>query len=87
MYILQDHVDCFSMIMIREHNLEEKKSCERTVPECRVYSFLARILRHENFVHGEIISHGQKIGERGVPNSHKLKTIRQISPWRDLIHL
>ena len=31
--------------------------------------------------------HIEKIGERGVPNSHKLKTIRQISPWRDLIHL
>ena len=25
--------------------------------------------------------------EREVPNSHKLKTIRQISPWNDLTHL
>ena len=35
-----------------------------SVPECRVYSFLARILRHENFVHDGIISHGKNRGER-----------------------
>ena len=57
-----------------------------SVPDCKVYSFLARILRHGNFVHGEIISYGENWGRR-VPNRYNLKTIRQISMWRDLTRL
>ena len=57
-----------------------------SISECKVYSLLTRILKHGNFVHGGIILHGENKG-RGVSKSHKLKTIRQISPWRDLIHL
>ena len=30
-----------------------------SVPECSAYSFLAWILRHVNFIHGAIISHGE----------------------------
>ena len=58
-----------------------EKSYTPSIPECKVYSFLARILRHEKF-----FSHVEN-QERGVPNSHKLKIIRQISLCRDLTHL